>query len=114
MRSEYTADNAEADNAVGLTYGWEEPAAEPEPKPEPAEDAIQLYLREIGQVSLLTAAQEVSLAQRIERGKEARLALEASPRGAERAQLERLAADGALARQELIQANLRLVVSVAK
>ncbi|MDP9309995.1 MAG: sigma-70 family RNA polymerase sigma factor [Chloroflexota bacterium] len=115
MQAKYTADSAEADG-VGTSYGWYEAAPEPEVEEqrEPAEDAIQLYLREIGQVSLLTAAQEVSLAQRIERGKEARQQLDESVTGSERVRLEAIIADGALARQELIQANLRLVVSVAK
>src|SRR5258705_7757793 len=39
---------------------------------EPIEDSVQMYLREIGQVSLLTAADEVALAQEIIRGREAR------------------------------------------
>lgn len=82
----------------------------------PVEDAIQLYLHEIGQHALLTAEQEVSIAQRIERGREAAGELEHNPSLStrERATLETTVADGALARQELIQANLRLVVSVAK
>ncbi|TML54975.1 MAG: sigma-70 family RNA polymerase sigma factor [Actinobacteria bacterium] len=74
--------------------------AEPEPPPEktappaaqPLEtttDALQLFLREAGRHQLLTAAQEVELAKRIERG------------------------DGA-AKQRMIQSNLRLVVSIAK
>ncbi len=114
MQAEYTAENAEG--GVGMGFGWDEPHAEHEAegKHEAAEDATQLYLREIGQVSLLTAEQEVSLAQRIERGREARQQLDEDATGAERIRLEGLVADGALARQELIQANLRLVVSVAK
>ncbi|WP_026369517.1 sigma-70 family RNA polymerase sigma factor [Kallotenue papyrolyticum] len=93
-----------------------EPAWDEAEQPERStlEDSIQLYLREIGQVSLLTAEQEVALAQRIERGQLARAQLEAGCTPAERPALEALVADGAQARQELIQANLRLVVSVAK
>lgn len=117
MRATFTAhegDTAE-DAAAGLAGGWDEPAAEPEvePKREAVEDAIQLYLREIGQVALLTAEQEVSLAQRIERGKAAQEQLDSAD-VIDRAALEAVIADGKLARQELIQANLRLVVSVAK
>ncbi len=96
---------------------WGEPdAVEVEDEAVPVEDAIQLYLHEIGQHALLTAAQEVSLAQRIERGREAVKQLEEAVAlsMAQRAALETTVADGALARQELIQANLRLVVSVAK
>jgi RNA polymerase primary sigma factor len=56
---------------------------------EPSLDSLRLYLRSIGRVNLLTAAQEVSLARRIERG-------------------------DMLAKQQMIEANLRLVVSIAK
>jgi RNA polymerase primary sigma factor len=56
---------------------------------EPSLDSLRLYLRSIGRVELLTAAQEVSLARRIERG-------------------------DMLAKQHMIEANLRLVVSIAK
>jgi RNA polymerase primary sigma factor len=72
-----------------------EPESKPEktpPAPQPLEsttDALQLFLREAGRHQLLTAAQEVELAKRIERG------------------------DGA-AKQRMIQSNLRLVVSIAK
>jgi len=94
---------------------WDDSAAEQDTKPSRSvEDAIQMYLREIGQVALLTADQEVALAQRIERGKAAREQLDAHPAASERARLEALIVDGELARQELINANLRLVVSVAK
>ncbi|HEY0606580.1 MAG TPA: sigma-70 family RNA polymerase sigma factor [Herpetosiphonaceae bacterium] len=119
MHANIAADGAEPrdDQVLGMADAWDEPALEAdaeEEEPGTSEDPIQLYLREIGQVSLLTAAQEVSLAQRIERGKAARLQLEEGVPGADRARLEEFAADGSLARQELIQANLRLVVSVAK
>jgi RNA polymerase primary sigma factor len=76
-----------------------EEAAEPRPdRPkkvevdltvEPSLDSLRLYLRSIGRVSLLTAEQEVQLARRIERGDMA-------------------------AKQQMIEANLRLVVSIAK
>ena len=56
---------------------------------EPSLDSLRLYLRSIGRVDLLTAGQEVSLARRIERG-------------------------DMLAKQQMIEANLRLVVSIAK
>jgi RNA polymerase primary sigma factor len=76
-----------------------EPEAEPEPQPvktppapqplESTTDALQLFLREAGRHQLLTAAQEVELAKRIERG-------------------------DPTAKQRMIQSNLRLVVSIAK
>ena len=85
-------------------------------------DSVRIYLREIGRVPLLTGPQEVDLAQRIERGAEAALQLAdlAAADGldalafAERRRLERQARDGEEAKSQLIQANLRLVVSVAK
>ncbi len=82
----------------------------------PATDAITRYLREIGRTALLTAVQEVDLAQTIENGKAARVTLaEAGELPAnERFDLTLLTERGVEARQRLIQANLRLVVSVAK
>lgn len=79
-------------------------------------DSVQLYLHEIGQVQLLTAEEEVELAKQVARGKEARSALENEEyrSGQERVDLERDVAIGENARRKIIQANLRLVVSVAK
>ena len=76
-------------------------------------DAVRLYLREIGRWPLLTAEGEVSLARRLEAGEAARVRL-AVAGAAEVPALERLVADGVEARRCLIQANLRLVVSIAK
>jgi len=83
---------------------------------EPIEDSVQLYLQEIGQVALLTAVEERDLAMQITFGKEARRRLddEQYADGRERARLEITVARGQEARRKLIQANLRLVVSVAK
>src|SRR4051794_901502 len=70
--------------------GAEEPDAEPAPEArEVSTDSLQLFLKDIGKVDLLTAAQEVELAKRIERGEHS-------------------------AKQEMVEANLRLVVSIAK
>jgi RNA polymerase primary sigma factor len=85
-------------------------------------DPVRMYLKEIGRVPLLTAVEEVELAQRIEAGSEAasQLAdLHASGEVdglefAERRRLSRLVKDGDQAKAQLIQANLRLVVSIAK
>ncbi|KAA0232650.1 MAG: RNA polymerase sigma factor SigA [Acidimicrobiales bacterium] len=85
-------------------------------------DPVRMYLKEIGQVPLLTGEEEVALAKRIEAGMAAaeRLAdLSASGEldrvdALERRGLERLDRDGEDAKQELTQANLRLVVSIAK
>jgi RNA polymerase primary sigma factor len=67
----------------------EEEVATPARASEPSTDSLQLFLKDIGRVDLLTAAQEVELAKRIESGEH-------------------------LAKQEMIEANLRLVVSIAK
>ena len=85
-------------------------------------DPVRMYLREIGQVPLLTGPEEVSLAKRIEAGvaAEERLAdLNASGEiaqlaPAEKAVLNRAKRDGDKARDQLTRANLRLVVSIAK
>jgi RNA polymerase primary sigma factor len=85
-------------------------------------DPVRVYLKEIGRVALLTGPEEVTLARRIEAGGQAgvRLAeLEAAGRLGDlelvaRKRLERTARDGERAKSDLIQANLRLVVSIAK
>jgi RNA polymerase primary sigma factor len=85
-------------------------------------DPVRMYLKEIGRVPLLTAFEEVELAKRIESGGHAceRLAdLSATGELAslefdERRGLNRAVRDGEEAKQELISANLRLVVSIAK
>jgi RNA polymerase primary sigma factor len=77
------------------TLPWDQPLAEEEKAPkldlsvEPSLDSLRLYLREIGKVALLTADQEVYLAKKIERG-------------------------DMIAKTQMIEANLRLVVSIAK
>jgi RNA polymerase primary sigma factor len=80
-------------------------------------DLVRIYLREIGRVPLLTAEDEVDLAKSIEAGLFAEEKLRAMPAfGAVtvRADLTQLATDGVRAKQRLIEANLRLVVSIAK
>jgi len=80
------------------------------------DDTIGLYLREIGKVPLLTGEEEVELAKRIERGKKAQNRLSSGRYTSEerRQELERLVEDGIQAREHLIRANSRLVISVAK
>jgi RNA polymerase primary sigma factor len=75
-----------------VDHGAEVSPERVEPEPEVREistDSLQLFLKEVGKVDLLTAAQEVELAKRIERGDHR-------------------------AKQEMVEANLRLVVSIAK
>jgi RNA polymerase primary sigma factor len=78
-----------APDPAGFDSHEEEPDLEVEASPGPTEDTVGLYLREISQVPLLTAAEEVSLAKALERGDER-------------------------ARRRLIESNLRLVVSIAR
>ncbi len=87
-----------------------------------ASDPVRAYLKEIGRVPLLNAVEEVEMAKRIEAGTQASVRLADHEAAGttrdlafeERRRLGRLAHDGELAKQELIQANLRLVVSIAK
>ena len=72
----------------GTPEGFEEQAS----KGLSSDDPVRMYLREIGRIALLTADQEIELARRIESG----------------------GSDGAIAKRRLVQANLRLVVSIAK
>ena len=73
----------------GIEFIEGEPEPPPQATPETTTDALQLFLREAGRHPLLTAAQEVELSKRVERG-------------------------DMQAKQHMIQANLRLVVSIAK
>ncbi|SEF07169.1 RNA polymerase primary sigma factor [Streptomyces sp. Ag109_O5-10] len=102
------------------------PDAEPEPaEPRaaaradtggPSSDLFRQYLREIGRIPLLTAAEEVELARRVEAGLFAEEKLGSTPDlDSELAlDLDRLVVMGRMAKRRLIEANLRLVVSVAK
>ncbi|MEU8130797.1 RNA polymerase sigma factor SigB [Micromonospora sp. NPDC047644] len=79
-------------------------------------DLVRAYLNGIGRTKLLTAAQEVDLARRIEAGlfADEKLAT-CTPVSAElRADLELIVAEGRAAKDHLLEANLRLVVSIAK
>ncbi|HQZ72032.1 MAG: RNA polymerase sigma factor RpoD/SigA [Anaerolineae bacterium] len=84
-----------------------------------SDDSISLYFREVGSIDLLDASQEIDLAKRIESGRDAARALVDVVEGKQvsdrvRTELQHLIADGELAKQELTQANSRLVISMAK
>jgi len=100
-RSDYSDDgeggsylDSEPEPAAEDLEDEEEPASAPEEVPASisADDPVRLYLREIGTIPLLSAAQEIELARAIELGGSA----------------------GAMAKRNLVRANLRLVVSIAK
>jgi RNA polymerase primary sigma factor len=121
---------------LGITVGetGEERAAAPVEKPEARaerekdkgadvfdlsaidiDDSISLYLKEIGQVPLLTAEEEVRLAKKMERGRKSwRRLARGEVTEENREQLEKLVEEGKAAQEHLVKANSRLVVSVAK
>ncbi|RPF33291.1 RNA polymerase primary sigma factor [Streptomyces sp. TLI_185] len=82
----------------------------------PSSDLFRQYLREIGRIPLLTAAEEVELARRVEAGLFAEERLSTAPDLDSQLalDLDRLVVMGRMAKRRLIEANLRLVVSVAK
>jgi len=93
-----------------------EPLAEELDAPSPAADLVRVYLNGIGKRALLSAEQEVDLAKRIEAGVFANHMLDTDPNLTPRqaADLRALVRDGERARNHLLEANLRLVVSLAK
>lgn len=82
----------------------------------PSSDLFRQYLREIGRIPLLSAAEEVDLARRVEAGlfAEEKLRLTPDLDSGLALDLDRLVVMGRVAKRRLIEANLRLVVSVAK
>jgi RNA polymerase primary sigma factor len=93
-----------------------EPSAPVVREPDTAGEALPLYLQEIGRVGLLTGPEEVDLARAIEQGEQAATRLRAGgplPPD-DMAKLQARVARGQEARGQLIEANLRLVVSVAR
>ncbi|WP_369379173.1 RNA polymerase sigma factor [Streptomyces sp. cg36] len=82
----------------------------------PSSDLFRQYLREIGRIPLLTAAEEVELARRVEAGLFAEEKLGSTPDLDSQlaVDLDKLVVMGRMAKRRLIEANLRLVVSVAK
>ena len=84
------------------------------------DDPVRMYLKEIGKVNLLTSEEEVELAQAMGAGNEAQIQMEEMEKAGEeipaevRAELDKLIQKGEAAKQRLAEANLRLVVSIAK
>jgi len=93
--------------------GW----LEPDIRSVSTDDTIGLYLKEMSRVPLLKLEEELDLALRIEAGRAAKKelgCLNGRKHSFERARLEALVQDGLLARDHIIKANTRLVVSIAK
>ncbi|HJG46512.1 sigma-70 family RNA polymerase sigma factor, partial [Corynebacterium variabile] len=126
-----TRDNADGDSADDSTDSDDsdgsdgDAAAEDRPKDKgrrrgnnenPSADLVRVYLNGIGKTALLTAADEVELSQRIEAGLYAEHLLETGEKltRARKRDLKVLAREGRAARTHLLEANLRLVVSLAK
>ncbi len=116
-----------ATDALAVGFGWddgESPAlrrARKDAELAPSEDSVRAYLKKIGKVTLLTAEQEVALARRIESGVYASWLLTTTTTSAgsdsisqRHRDLSWVARDGGRAREHLMEANLRLVVSLAK
>src|ERR1700710_1182741 len=83
----------------------------------PTSDPVRMYLKEIGKVPLLTAEEEVDLAKRIEAGLFASEKIQTPAKKIAdklRKELEAIERDGQIAKRKLVEANLRLVVSIAK
>ena len=80
-------------------------------------DSVRLYLNEIGQVDLLTADEEKDLGKKIKAGIDSQQQLNATHSAldfSERRRLQRIAKEGEKAKDHMVRANLRLVVSVAR
>jgi RNA polymerase primary sigma factor len=91
------------------------PTTAPAPEVVLLDDPVRMYLREIGRVALLSAEEEIRLAEAIQQGKvAAELLREGKPRAAIRRGLEEQVHVGEVAQHRMVEANLRLVVSVAK
>ncbi|MEU1038406.1 sigma-70 family RNA polymerase sigma factor [Streptomyces sp. NPDC005907] len=118
--------DADGEPGTGAPEAGAPEAGAPEPVPPsrrrtadtsgPSSDLFRQYLREIGRIPLLTAAEEVELARRVEAGLFAEERLRLAPDLDSRLalDLDRLVVMGRMAKRRLIEANLRLVVSVAK
>ncbi|MBL7524101.1 RNA polymerase subunit sigma-70, partial [Frankia sp. CNm7] len=117
-------EDAEFDASAEAEIETEEPDNEPEASPTPStaadrmsHDSVRQYLSQIGRVRLLTAEEEVDLAKRVEAGLFAAEKLAADSGGLQgrlRDDLLWVERDGDVAKSRLVEANLRLVVSIAR
>ncbi len=112
----YFADVGETEESeYELEEDEEDDTVRADPNRIPSDDALSLYLQEMGQVPLLSREEEVELAELIERGRQAQRDLAtARHKPSEIARLEQMVQHAREARRHLIEANTRLVVSVAK
>jgi RNA polymerase primary sigma factor len=107
----------ESVSAESLVAPETESWAEPVPLDYTSDDSVGMYLKEMSRVPLLKAGEEFELALRIEGGRKARTDLLRCPgrkRSLDRQRLQALVQEGILAREHIIKANTRLVVSIAK
>ena len=109
------ADDASVDEITPPEFDSES-FAEPVGEAFSSEDSVGLYLKEMARVPLLSQEEELEIAHRIEAGRKSRKRLMQGEHHsvAERCELESIHQDGLLAREHLIKANTRLVVSIAK
>jgi RNA polymerase primary sigma factor len=112
---EVVSDEPTAEDLAAEAVEEEAPALD-DAGPAASADLVRVYLREIGRVALLTAADEVDLAKRVEAGVFAaeKLDHETGLPPELRRDLRAIVSDGQRAKKRLIEANLRLVVSIAK
>ncbi|MDQ1723471.1 MAG: polymerase primary sigma factor [Frankiaceae bacterium] len=118
-----------ADEGIEVVEGGDEEEEDDRPAPgkrradeevslkAPTNDPVRMYLKEIGKVPLLTAEEEVDLAKRIEAGlfaAEKMATATKKPTDKMRKEFDWIERDGEIAKRKLVEANLRLVVSIAK
>lgn len=114
-----TEPSVEAEAQAQPGAAEQDTALDAPPRPDtsgPSSDLFRQYLREIGRISLLSAAEEVELARCVEAGlfAEAKLTNSSDVDSQLALDLDTLVVRGRMAKRRLIEANLRLVVSVAK
>ena len=104
----------EEDFEEDLALEDEEPEEEYDLSGMSSNDTVGLYLKEMARVPLLSNEEEVALAMRLENGDDAARKLKRNPSHTRAAEWQMLVHDGVVARDHLIKANTRLVVSIAK